>query len=487
MGRRPWPRHHRAPKVLVADEWPGRRITAPIVPVAHEPPDNPNSQKIGKEENEPAPSVQVRPLVLRIGLEEYDPARDLAPPDCPQRMVPVEPVLMEIVIELPRREADGLNSKVSAADDGVAQPVRKLIVRHEARGQPPNGPCKFLSSAPIYQERFPTSPANVIAFSGPAQPGPLQRAVGRLRVLLEPDVASLDPDGFVLVLLPGLVLRVERDNESHGRAGRRFEAAGPRWACSTGVSVPRRPAGERGTTIMSGSHVARLHQIGVSTAALRLQGRPDMGNPAVAFAAGLLLSACTGLWTDQAGSTGGGGAGGPPPATGAGGAAENVGGAGGDAGAAGGAGGAGVAGGAGGAAGDVGGAGGVAGVGGAAGNVSDAGGAPGDAGGAGGREIWNGDSVRIAFTLNNLFGQLICGFSATRDQLTEAQLVGLSALRLHDSVTRLGCDISTYSVTIHSRDGSALTYRATEDGCSTSSILLFQEFNAWAKSTTCSQ
>jgi hypothetical protein len=165
MGRRPWPRHHHAPKVLVADEWPGRRITAPIVPVAHEPPDNPNSQKIGNEENEPAPSVQVRPLVLRIGLEEYDPARDFTPPDCPQRMVPVEPVLMEIVIELPRREADGLNSKVSAADDGVAQPVRKLIVRHKARGQPPNGPCKFLSSAPIYQERFPTSPANDLTLS----------------------------------------------------------------------------------------------------------------------------------------------------------------------------------------------------------------------------------------------------------------------------------------------------------------------------------
>lgn len=101
-------------------------------------------------------------------------------------------------------------------------------------------------------------------------------------------------------------------------------------------------------------------------------------------------------------------------------------------------------------------------------------------------EIWNGDSVGIDFRLTGPTGQLICEFSATREQLTAAQLDGLSSLRLRDAALSGACDLPTYSITIHAGDGSSASYRATEVPCSSTPILLFDDFDAWAKSTPCS-
>lgn len=102
------------------------------------------------------------------------------------------------------------------------------------------------------------------------------------------------------------------------------------------------------------------------------------------------------------------------------------------------------------------------------------------------RAVWNAESVRIDFELTGATGQRLCQFSATRDQLTAAQLNGLSSLRLHDAAPSAGCDIPTYSVTVHASDGSSASYRATNVACSSSPILLFEDFDAWAKSTPCS-
>ena len=69
------------------------------------------------------------------------------------------------------------------------------------------------------------------------------------------------------------------------------------------------------------------------------------------------------------------------------------------------------------------------------------------------REIWNGDSAGIDFELTGATGQRLCEFSATRQELTETQLGGLSSLRLHDAAARAGCDTPSYSITIHGGDG----------------------------------
>jgi len=102
------------------------------------------------------------------------------------------------------------------------------------------------------------------------------------------------------------------------------------------------------------------------------------------------------------------------------------------------------------------------------------------------RRVWNGDSVGIAFELHGPTGQLLCAFSAMREELTAAQLDGLSALMLHDAALRAGCDEPSYAITIHARDGSSASYRATFVDCESSPILLFEDFEAWAKSTPCS-
>ena len=102
------------------------------------------------------------------------------------------------------------------------------------------------------------------------------------------------------------------------------------------------------------------------------------------------------------------------------------------------------------------------------------------------RAIWNGDSAGIEFELTGATGQRICEFSAAREELTEAQLDGLASLRLQDAAVRAGCDTPTYSVTIRAGDGSSVDYRATHVDCSASPILLFEDFDAWAKSSPCS-
>ena len=101
-------------------------------------------------------------------------------------------------------------------------------------------------------------------------------------------------------------------------------------------------------------------------------------------------------------------------------------------------------------------------------------------------QIWKGDSVGIDFRLTDPTGQLLCEFSATREQLTTAQLDGLSSLRLHDAARNGACDLPTYSITIHAGDGSSASYLATYPSCSSTPILLFEDFDAWAKSTPCS-
>jgi len=100
--------------------------------------------------------------------------------------------------------------------------------------------------------------------------------------------------------------------------------------------------------------------------------------------------------------------------------------------------------------------------------------------------IWRADSAGIDFTLTGAVAQHLCDFSATRAELTAAQLDGLSALRLHDGTGIAGCDIPSYGITIRAQDGSSMTYRATLTICQTSPIVLFDDFNAWAMSTPCS-
>jgi hypothetical protein len=105
---------------------------------------------------------------------------------------------------------------------------------------------------------------------------------------------------------------------------------------------------------------------------------------------------------------------------------------------------------------------------------------------SGGREraIWNANSSGIDFALTS-FGNVLCEFSAQREELTSAQLDGLSALRLHGGTGGAACE-GGYAITIHADDGSLMTFQALDlPQCSTSPILLFEEFDAWATSTPC--
>jgi hypothetical protein len=102
------------------------------------------------------------------------------------------------------------------------------------------------------------------------------------------------------------------------------------------------------------------------------------------------------------------------------------------------------------------------------------------------REIWNSNSAAIEFTLNGPAGP-ICEFSATRAELSSAQLEGLSSLRLQEPVAAsVACDGLSYAVTVHAGDGSSARYAATLPVCSSSPLLLFEDFEAWARSTPCS-
>jgi hypothetical protein len=100
--------------------------------------------------------------------------------------------------------------------------------------------------------------------------------------------------------------------------------------------------------------------------------------------------------------------------------------------------------------------------------------------------IWNGGSVAIDFELTGAVGQEICKFSAMRDELTPEQLEGLSGLKLHDAAVRAGCDVASYKITVHAKDGSPERYWATLPDCSGEPIVLFDDFDAWASSTPCS-
>jgi hypothetical protein len=102
------------------------------------------------------------------------------------------------------------------------------------------------------------------------------------------------------------------------------------------------------------------------------------------------------------------------------------------------------------------------------------------------RGIWSTSSVDISFTLNGPLRNRLCGFSATREELSSEQIQGLSSLRLQDGRTTSGCDIPTYVITVRAGDGSSATYFATDVYCSTEPILLFADFEAWARSTPCS-
>jgi hypothetical protein len=107
--------------------------------------------------------------------------------------------------------------------------------------------------------------------------------------------------------------------------------------------------------------------------------------------------------------------------------------------------------------------------------------------GEGERGFWNADSVRIDFSLQTPVSGPACEFSATRAELTQAQLEGLSALKLHEGIGGAGCDIYQYSIMVHAQGGSATFYRATENShCANSPFLLFGDFDAWANSTPCS-
>jgi hypothetical protein len=133
---------------------------------------------------------------------------------------------------------------------------------------------------------------------------------------------------------------------------------------------------------------------------------------------------------------------------------------------------------------------------------ADGGGAPGAAadasadGGAGGgaadaaaleRTIWHADSVAIDIQLTGPIGQNLCEFSATRAALSQAQLDGLSALRPVDSSLTSGCDLFSYTITVQAQGGASKSFQATQPGCSSAPILRFEDFEAWASSTPCSQ
>jgi hypothetical protein len=102
-------------------------------------------------------------------------------------------------------------------------------------------------------------------------------------------------------------------------------------------------------------------------------------------------------------------------------------------------------------------------------------------------EVWNGDSVAIEFVLKGAVGQTLCEFSTTREELTEAQRAGLRSLKLRPG-EYLGssCDFPNYAIVIHAADGSSANYRAVDPRCDNRPILLFDDFDAWAKSTSCS-
>lgn len=106
--------------------------------------------------------------------------------------------------------------------------------------------------------------------------------------------------------------------------------------------------------------------------------------------------------------------------------------------------------------------------------------------GTAGDGIWNADSSAIDFELTGAVGQEICKFSATRDELTEQQLQGLSALKLKNAAVRAGCDVPSYTITVHAKDGSSQRYSATSPDCSSGPIVLFGDFDAWASGTPCS-
>jgi hypothetical protein len=101
--------------------------------------------------------------------------------------------------------------------------------------------------------------------------------------------------------------------------------------------------------------------------------------------------------------------------------------------------------------------------------------------------IWTNDSVALEFALTGAVSLTpLCEFSATRQDLSAAQIEGLSSLRLHPAKAEAGCDDATYEITVHAKDGGRETYWATLPVCRSTPILLFDDFEAWAQSTPCS-
>src|SRR4051812_34998512 len=65
-----------------------------------------------------------------------------------------------------------------------------------------------------------------------------------------------------------------------------------------------------------------------------------------------------------------------------------------------------------------------------------------------GSAIWSESSAAIDFALLGPFRDLRCTFSATRAELTSAQLEGLSSLRLVVGPGGAGCDVPTYTIDV---------------------------------------
>jgi hypothetical protein len=100
--------------------------------------------------------------------------------------------------------------------------------------------------------------------------------------------------------------------------------------------------------------------------------------------------------------------------------------------------------------------------------------------------LWNADRVAIEFTLNGAFGGTICELSLTRDALSEEQLDGLYSLMLRDGKRPGGCDASWYSIVVRAQDGSTSEFRAMHPECARTTFVPFDDFDAWASSTSCS-
>ena len=130
-----------------SNERPGTGIAAPVVPPGDETPDGSKGQQVGQDQ-QPAPRRQIRPLVFEVRPEEEDPTRELAALDPPERVGPLQAMLVKIVVEGPGHSVDGTDGPVGRGTERRRRGL-ELAVRDQTGRQTTDRLRQPISLSPI--------------------------------------------------------------------------------------------------------------------------------------------------------------------------------------------------------------------------------------------------------------------------------------------------------------------------------------------------